>query len=318
MNRRTFINRLACAASLAAAGKAGALNAFSDKSAGAPQVAITMDDFSLGETPRLSLDERNRRLLEALNRRSSLKAAIFVTGRNVDNPTGRRLLKEWDDRKHIIANHSYSHLYYNSGKVSFEEFSEDLLRGEAAIKGFSQFRKFFRFPYLKEGDTVEKRDRMRAFLKEHGYRNGHVTIDTSDWYVDERMRKRLEREPAADLAPYRDFYLSHAWERAAFYDDLSRKVVGRRVKHTILTHFNLLNALFLGDLLAMFEGRGWKLIDAADAFSDPVFASAPRVVPAGESLIWALAKESGKFEDLLRYPAEDSRHEKEKMDRLGL
>ena len=44
----------------------------------------------------------------------------------------------------------------------------------------------------------------------------------------------------------------------------------------------------------------------------------PNNVPAGESLIWALAKQSGKYEDLLRYPAEDEEYEKDKMDALGL
>jgi hypothetical protein len=35
-------------------------------------------------------------------------------------------------------------------------------------------------------------------------------------------------------------------------------------------------------------------------------------------LIWALAKQSGKFEDQLRYPAEDSQYEKDAMDKKGL
>ena len=42
------------------------------------------------------------------------------------------------------------------------------------------------------------------------------------------------------------------------------------------------------------------------------------VLPAGESLIWVLAKQSGKYDSMLRYPAEDERYEKEKMDALGL
>src|SRR5262245_11044241 len=108
------------------------------------------------------------------------------------------------------------------------------------------------------------------------------------------------------------------WERSVYYDDLSRRALGRSVKHTLLVHHNLLNKLFLGDLLTMFERKGWKLIDAAEAFTDPVFAAEPKILPAGESILWALAKESGKFDRDLRYPGEDSVYEKPKMDRLGL
>ena len=68
----------------------------------------------------------------------------------------------------------------------------------------------------------------------------------------------------------------------------------------------------------MFGDEGWELIDAEEAFADPVYSSAPDILPAGESLLWALAKQSGRFEDQLRYPAEDSRYEEEAMNRLGL
>ena len=92
----------------------------------------------------------------------------------------------------------------------------------------------------------------------------------------------------------------------------------RDVKHTILMHFNLLNALFLGDLIDMFRGKGWQVIDAVDAFRDPVFFAQPKIVPAGESIIWALAKETGRFDKVLRYPGEDGEYETPKMDKLGL
>ena len=60
------------------------------------------------------------------------------------------------------------------------------------------------------------------------------------------------------------------WDRAQYYDSLAKTTVGRSVKHTLLMHFNLLNALFLDDLLKMFKSKGWQLINAEDAFSDPV------------------------------------------------
>ena len=283
-----------------------------------PQVAITMDDFTWSaNTVRLSGDERNEAILKTL-RAHSLKAGLFVRASNIDNDKGRELLKTWNVAGHLIGNHTYSHEYFNDQKITANKFEEDILHAENLLKDFSGFEKYFRFPYLKEGDTAAKRDAIRSFLGQHGYRTGHVTIDASDWAVDARMRQRLEKNPAADLTPYRDFYLDHMWDRALYYDDLARKVLGRSVKHAILTHFNLLNALFLGDLIDMFKHKGWQVIDAEVAFADPVFTAQPKIVPAGESLIWALAKETGKFEKLLRYPGEDGDYETPKMDKLGL
>jgi peptidoglycan/xylan/chitin deacetylase (PgdA/CDA1 family) len=282
------------------------------------QLAITMDDFTWsGNTVRLSGDQSNQAILKALHAHS-VKAALFVRASNIENAEGKTLLRSWDAAGHLIGNHTYSHWYYNNAQITAEAFQQDILRGEALLSEFARFRKVFRFPYLKEGETAAKRDALRTFLGEHNYRTGQVTVDTSDWIVNDRLRKRLTKDATADLAPYRDFYLAHMWDRAQYYDDLARKVLGRGIKHTILMHFNLLNALFLGDLITMFKRRGWQLIDAEAAFSDPVFAAQPKIVPAGESIVWALAKETGKFDKLLRYPGEDGNYETAKMDKLGL
>jgi peptidoglycan-N-acetylglucosamine deacetylase len=283
-----------------------------------PEIAITMDDFFWDKSLRLDPDQRNQAILGALKSQGNLKAALFVKGKNADSEKGMALLREWDQSGHLIGNHSYSHTYLNSSKVEVGAYTADIAKCDDILKVLPHYRKIYRFPYLKEGDTAAKRDGVRAFLKEQGYSIGHVTIDASDWAIEDRLSARLTKEPNADIQPYRDFYLGHMWEHAQYYDGLAHKVLGRSVKHTVLVHYNLLNALFLGDLLNMFVNKGWKLIDAADAFTDRVFQAMPKIVPAGESLIWALAKQSGKFDKLLRYPGEDVTYEKPAMDKLGL
>lgn len=284
---------------------------------GARAVAITIDDLdgNAEDTPRMDLDRRNAVILATL-RRHRLRAALFVCGMRVDNPAGRRHLRQWSEAGHLICNHTYSHVPYS--RTTFEQFSADTLRCEPLIRDEPGFQRLFRFPELKEGATREQRDRMRAFLREHSYRMGYVTIDSSDWAIDDRLRKRLAADPHADVAPYRAFLLEHLRQRAAFYDDLAHRVLGRSIKHTLLIHHKLLTALFLEDLLQMFSAHGWNVINADEAFRDPVFQREPDIVPAGESLVWALAKETGRYDTLLRYPGEDSRYEDPLMDELGL
>lgn len=311
MNRREFTKAVGSSAmALTLNGLGLAANAAK------PQVAITMDDFDVSKLSRGETEKSTEAILSALRSHGNLQAAGFICGRRVDNVNGPVVLSAWDKAGHLICNHTYSHWYYH--RRSVQEFSEDILRAEPLIKNYSHFTKRFRFPMLKEGDTIERRDGLRAFLKTQGYKQGYVTIDASDWYINDRLTSRLNQTPGADLQPYRDYYLNHIWERATYYDDLSKKVLGRSVKHTLLIHYSLLNELFLGDLLAMFQKRGWQLINAEKAFTDEVFEREPKILPAGESIIWALAKESGKFEKLLRYPGEDDVYEKPKMDKLGL
>jgi peptidoglycan-N-acetylglucosamine deacetylase len=297
-----------------AALKFGSLSAFA---ASSPELAITMDDPKPDALAGMIGDEINRRILDALQR-EKLKAALFCTGMRIDNPAGPPLIRAWDAAGHLICNHTYSHRFYGSQKITYENFAEDFLKNELLIRGYKHFNRLFRYPFLKEGNTAEKRDRFRALLHEHGYRVGHVTVDASDWYVDQRLRARLEKDPKSDTAPYRDYYLDHIRDRARYYRQLAREVVGRDIRHTLLIHHSPLNAFFLGDLLAALRADGWNLVDAADAFRDPVFKREPKTLPAGESLVWALAKETGRYEGKLRYPGEDEVYEKPKMDALGL
>src|SRR5436190_1644384 len=111
-----------------------------------PQVAITMDDFNVYDTPALSGMARNRAILEALNQHN-LKASIFVTGKYVDNETNIALLRLWNKEGHTIGNHTYSHWYYPD--VSFQKYAEDILRNETLLKQLPRYRKYFRFPFLK-------------------------------------------------------------------------------------------------------------------------------------------------------------------------
>jgi peptidoglycan-N-acetylglucosamine deacetylase len=66
----------------------------------------------------------------------------------------------------------------------------------------------------------------------------------------------------------------------------------------------------------MFQEKGWTLIDSEVAFEDPVYAMRPNTLPAGESILWAIAKEKGVAG--LRSPREDDTYEKPILDRLHL
>jgi len=312
MNRRQFTKILGLsAAALTMSRPAGA------QPSETPQISITMDDFNWQNAVYQSAVARNRSILSTLNAHS-IKAALFVVGRNVENEEGQQLLDEWNKAGHLIGNHTYSHQNLNSPSMKLDTYTADIAKAETLLKTFSRFQKYFRFPMLKEGDTAAKRDGVRTFLSEHGYRVGHVTIDTSDWVITSRLSDRLAKDPSADVKPFRDFYLEHMWDRAQYYDSLARRVLGRPVKHTILMHYNLLNGLVLGDLIEMFKSKGWKFIDASEALADPVFSAKPEVLPAGESIVWALAKANATIAPSLKYPAEDGNDVVEQMKKLGL
>jgi peptidoglycan/xylan/chitin deacetylase (PgdA/CDA1 family) len=309
MNRRDFIKLACVAAPLTSLHRPWAKSA-------APTIAFTFDDPTTEGGANLSWEQINERILGTLAKRR-LKAVLFVCGKRVDSAAGKKLVSAWDRAGHAIGNHSYSHFDFNSEKVALDTFESDILKLEPLIGGYRHFTPLFRFPFFKEGDTAAKRDGVRFFLKQHGYRIGRATIDASDWAISARLNNRATSIGGGDFAAYREFFLQHIWERTQFYDSLAQRLLGP-VRHTVLLHHNPLNGLFLDDLIAMFLSNGWRTTDADWAYKDELYDRQPDILPAGESLIWALAKETGRFEKELRYPGEDDIYENPKMNSLKL
>lgn len=282
-----------------------------------PKISFTFDDGSVEDMPGYKLEEWNQMLLDNLSQ-FELKSIFFSMGKNKESEKGRYILTSWNDAGHRISNHTYSHPYFNSKKITLEDFKTELLKNDSIINIYSNYLKYFRFPYLKEGNTEEKINGFRNFLKEKGYKNGYVTVDASDWYVNDRLLKRLKEDSSADISGFKDFYIKHLFNRALYYDSLAVQISGRNINHVMLLHHNLAAALFLDDLIKYFSDNGWEIMDAEEAYTDEIYESVTNNIPEGESLIWALAKQSGKFDNVLRYPAEDAEYEEEEMGKLGL
>jgi peptidoglycan/xylan/chitin deacetylase (PgdA/CDA1 family) len=281
--------------------------------ASAQTIAFTFDD---GLDPRVQPRAAvwNQEILTAL-RNAKLHAMYFPAGKIVDSPEGCALVAQWASAGHAIGNHTYSHKNLGSASVSVQDFEADVLREQVLFDALPTWRKRLRFPYLKEGETAAKRDAMREWMRANGYLPAPVSIDASDWYYNERFLK-LPQGDTEKTSTFQHVYLAHLWDRANFYESLAKKVLGRSPEHVMLLHTNAVNARFLPDVIEMFRSRGWKIVDAEEAFSDSLYQELPHTVPAGESIIWALAKQSGVKG--LRYPGEDDIYEKPILDAAGL
>lgn len=260
----------------------------------AQSLSFTLDDGPrLQATPMFTPEQRNAAMLRHLNQ-NQVQALFFVTtGNGADRPEGLALLKALSGSGQLLANHTVNHPNFNAAETTLPAFEAEVLGCDQVISTLPGYRKLLRFPYLREGATVEKRDGIRAFLKTKDYRIGYVSIDTSDWLIDEKLKRKLELDPKTDLTPWRAFYLAHLWERAQTYERLARGIYGREIPHTLLLHHNLLNALFLGDAIAMFKAKGWRIVSPDIAFADSAYGVAPMLQRLDGSVLETTAQALG-------------------------
>lgn len=280
--------------------------------ANAQNLSLSFDD-GLNPERQPMAETWNRQILAHLTQ-TQIKAIFFVTGKNVDNPQGMKLVTHWSEQGHTLANHTYSHHSVNSEKLSLDDYLNDINKNHQLLKDLPGWVNRFRFPYLKEGKTRSRRDGIRQWLSDNQYKPGPVSIDASDWYYNQQYLRLKKRGNTARLDKLRILYLEHLWDRAQYYDDLSKKVLNRSIEHVLLLHVNAINAAYLSDVVKMFHNKGWQFISPVKAFADPVYRQSIDILPAGESILWQLAKLKGIKN--LRYPAEDSRYEKAKIDKL--
>ncbi|MBI1773545.1 MAG: polysaccharide deacetylase family protein, partial [Burkholderiales bacterium] len=247
-------------------------------------------------------------------------AALFVTADYAAKlPAGYVLAKAWGDAGHAIGNHTMSHPDLHSDKVSLAQYQQEILDCDQIISTLPGYQKWYRYTYLREGNTPEKRDGMRNFLKQKNYRNAYVSLDTSDWRLNEKLVAVLQKNPQADVSAIKRAYLTHVRQRAEAYRALSWQLQGRDIPQVLLIHHNLINALWLEDVLAQFKDMGWKFTTPAAAFSDPVYQLTPERAAPGQSLLLSMARTLGlgKFAGWERL-VDDGDFEIEQLKQQGL
>ena len=256
----------------------------------AREIAITFDDAPTNDSATFTGEERTKRLLAALKAAGIEQAAFFCVTRG--KPTAELTrLSAYAAAGHIIANHSDTHR--NLRDLPADEYLADIAAADAVLKGFANFRPWFRFPFLAEGDTPEKREAVRAGLRAMNYAQGYVTVDNYDWYLSTLANNAKKAGQNIDEGALRDLYVEVLIEAVEFYDAIAVKTIGRSPRHVLLLHENDLAALYIADLVAELRKRGWKIIGADLAYTDPIAGITPDTQFLNQGRVAAIARNKG-------------------------
>jgi peptidoglycan/xylan/chitin deacetylase (PgdA/CDA1 family) len=229
----------------------------------AQSVALTFDDGpTLAATPLLSPQQRNQAMLDALARHK-VKATLYVTaGNGANQPAGYALAKAWGEAGHALGNHTMTHPGIDDPGLPLAQYQQEILDCDAIIKTLPGYRKWYRYTFLSEGAAEATRSSMQAFLKQHGYRAAPVSFGATDWVVADKLVAALTANPNADVAPIRQAYLDELRKNAL----ASVADKGKDEVKVLLLHHNLANALWLDDIIGVFEGLGWTFALPDQAF----------------------------------------------------
>jgi peptidoglycan/xylan/chitin deacetylase (PgdA/CDA1 family) len=246
------------------------------------KVALTFDDLPLNGTlpAGVTRSDLARATLAVLRKYRIPPSYGFINAVALErNPDGALALKLWIAAGHPLANHTYTHI--DLSKNSAEDFQREILRNEPALElltpeksGPAAFH-WFRYPYLHEGDTLEKRRAVRTFLASNGYRIAQTTLDWEDYLWNSAHARCLMKKDAASIQWLHESYLTAARDFMRFQRENSRTVFGRDINHVLLLHQGSFSAHILPELFALLKSEGYEIVTLDEAQSDPVYETDP-------------------------------------------
>jgi peptidoglycan/xylan/chitin deacetylase (PgdA/CDA1 family) len=247
------------------------------------KVALTFDDLPLNGALATGYKQSGyaRATIAVLKQHKIPPSYGFINAKGLErNPDGALTLQLWIASGNPLGNHTYSHI--NLTKNSVEDFSADVLRNEPVLELLTPADAksswhWFRYPYLHEGDTLEKRRAVRAFLSGAGYRVAQTTLDWEDYLWNSAHAACVMKHDDKSITWLRQSYLATAKEYMRVERDLSRQVFGRDINHVMLLHLGSFTSYILPDLFKLLDEDGYEIVTLEEAQSDPVYANDPDV-----------------------------------------
>lgn len=175
----------------------------------------------------------------------------FLNGIQALNQEKRfEVLRRWKKAGHYIGNHTFSHKGLSKSTVA--ECKQEIEKNESLLIDFADTikeLKVFRYTYLEEGDTKEKRYEIRSYLDRRKYKIAHVSIDTSDWYWLEAFAKCASKDNSLGMQQLKKSFLEYSKLNIKYTDDLSKLIWGKSIPQIMLMHINAFTTFVLDDFL---------------------------------------------------------------------
>jgi peptidoglycan/xylan/chitin deacetylase (PgdA/CDA1 family) len=242
------------------------------------EIAITIDDLpSHGDLPSgMTRLDVAKSMIATFKAKGVPEVYGFVNAKRIEGDQGKAdVLKIWVDFGFPLGNHSFSHLDLSTS--SAQEFEEDIATNEAPLRilmGTADWH-WFRYPFLHEGDTLEKRHAVKKYLQEHGYKVAQVTVDFEDYAWNNPYARCAEKSDTQAIEWLKSSYLGTAAEYITLDRKMSAVLFGRDIKYVLLLHIGGFDSMMLPALLDLLKKQGFDFVSLEDAAKDPAYQTDP-------------------------------------------
>ncbi|MCL5272721.1 MAG: polysaccharide deacetylase family protein [Gammaproteobacteria bacterium] len=245
------------------------------------EIAITIDDLPFvgsGTNTPSNLKRTQDRFMALVN--TLVEHQVPATGFAIGGAVAKNeweLLETFRNQGLTIGNHTYTHKSLNG--MSAEKYIADIERADTTLAPVMTQPKYFRYPYLAEGNG-EKKEKVHQWLADHQYTIAPVTIDSKDYEFNAQFYRIPYSKRPQSINSFKKRYLAFIWNQTLKADKKAKRVEGQPIKHILLIHANLLNSLCLADIIELYKSNGYKFITLEEALksnAEPVLDNAAAI-----------------------------------------
>jgi peptidoglycan/xylan/chitin deacetylase (PgdA/CDA1 family) len=246
----------------------------------AQKLAITIDDLPQNGPlpPGVTRVDITRDTLAVLKKRQVPAVYGFINAKKLEGSVdGAEALKMWAAAE-PFGNHTYTHidLEANTAEAFEREVEQNEPTLELLAKPGSDWH-WLRYPYLHEGDTVEKRRAVREYLTKRGYKIAQVTLDWEDYMWNNAYARCAAKNDTKSIEWLRTSYLSTASEFLDLGRAQAKLIYGHEINYVLLMHLGAYSSTIMPDALDLLKKKGFELVTLEEAQSDPVYQGDPDI-----------------------------------------
>jgi hypothetical protein len=237
-------------------------------------------------------DATMRLLIEKL-KAHRVPAIGFVQGAQIYDgekmyPVRTEIVRTWRDAGFEIGIGGYRHIWFHN--TPFDEYAANAEKNETITKKILAEKslplRYFSYPFLNNGKTLEDKNRFENWLTTRGLRSVKYTFDNSEWVYSFAYDMARKDNDINTMKEIRADYLDYMTRMTEHYEAYSTEMFGRDIAQTLVLTPSRLITDTADEFFGMLEKRGYKFVSMDEAQADEAYQTKEAVIETQSGISW--------------------------------
>jgi len=224
-------------------------------------------DGTLSRSTSLDGTARTKMLINNMARADVMQAMFLIQTKNLTSNAIERMMY-YDETGQFIVNagHNYSLLR----RAKSYGYPIDIMKANAALGPYENYRQSIIYPYLDGGGDIELRQQLQSFLSEKNYLPVYVTTQVHDEYMNNLYQLRIEGGRTVNIRALEKAYVKMIMDEVLAYDADAYMRLGSSPRQVLLLNENDLAAYCVAGLIDALNEKSFTVIAPEKVFGDPI------------------------------------------------